>query len=53
MQNEEQDCITDSKEEQDNHQLFDQFYGYLSTKDVKNARKMLREYNIFKNLSSR
>lgn len=53
MQNEEQDCNTDGTEEQDNHQLFDQFYAYLSTKDIKNARKMLREYNIFNNLSSR
>ena len=36
-----------------NKELFDEFYGYLNNKDVKGARKMLREYNIFNNLKSR
>lgn len=36
-----------------NASLFDEFYRYLSDKDIKNARKMLREYNIFNNLKSR
>ena len=36
-----------------NKELFDEFYGYLNNKDVRGARKMLREYNIFNNLKSR
>lgn len=50
MQNKDKDCNT---EEQDDKHLYDQFYHYLSTKDIKNARKMLRDYNIFNDLSSR
>ena len=33
--------------------LFDKFYKYLSNNDVKNVRRMLRDYNIFVNLDTR
>lgn len=46
--------INDLQEkEEEEQQLYKQFYDYLSNKDIKNARKMLRKYNIFNKLKSR
>lgn len=52
--NTDSDSINDLHEnEEEEQQLYKQFYSYLSNKDIKNARNMLRKYNIFNNLKSR